>query len=170
MNLVLNILLRGNGTNMIRIGKMTDYGIVLLSHLASNFESKPLSARDLAELSKIPPSTVSQILKTLARVKLLASQRGLNGGYKLARSPESISIAEIIGHLEGPIAITECSNGNTTDCILKGECPTRNNWQKINKVVYDSLAKISLKDMNHTVPMTNFSNDTALSHSNSIGA
>jgi FeS assembly SUF system regulator len=139
---------------MIRIGKMTDYGIVILTYLSRSDKRKPFSAKDLANVSKIPHSTVSQILKALAKARILISQRGLHGGYVLAKDPAQISIAEVIGHLEGPIAITDCAVQLQGACSLEGNCPTRLNWQKINKIVFDSLNGVSLADMNHTVPMT----------------
>ena len=92
---------------MIRITKQTDYGIVLLTHLAANPE-RQYTAPELAAEARLPLPMVSKILKLLARDGLLASHRGVKGGYSLARPAEEISMAEIIAALEGPIAITEC--------------------------------------------------------------
>ena len=86
---------------MIRIGKMTDYGIVLLSYFASHPESKAFTARDLAGEAKLPLPTVSKILKTLCRGELLLSHRGVNGGYRLGQ-PAAMGL-ELRGEL-GEIA------------------------------------------------------------------
>ncbi len=139
---------------MIRIGKMTDYGIVLLSYFASHPESKAFTARDLAAEARLPLPTVSKILKMLCRGEVLLSHRGVNGGYRLGQPPESITVAKIIEVLEGPIALTECSShhgqaatGREDNCGLERHCPVMNNWQKISVTVRRALEQLSLKDM-----------------------
>ena len=92
---------------MIRITKQTDYGIVLLTHLAAQPE-RQLNAPELAAETQLPLPMVSKILKLLVREGLLLSHRGVKGGYSLGRPPAEITMAEIIASLEGPIAITEC--------------------------------------------------------------
>jgi len=94
----------------------------------------------------------SKILKVLAREGLLTSQRGTKGGYTLARSPECISVAEIIRALEGPIALTECTDRVYGDCGLERLCPTRGNWHKINQAIRDALEKVTLAEMVQPIP------------------
>ncbi|HEV8629360.1 MAG TPA: Rrf2 family transcriptional regulator, partial [Thermoanaerobaculia bacterium] len=90
---------------MLRITKQTDYGIVLLSLMATEPE-RQFNAPELAAEAQLPLPTVSKILKLLARDGLLVSHRGVKGGYGLSRPPGAITVAAIIGSLEGPIAIT----------------------------------------------------------------
>src|SRR5436309_2720965 len=97
---------------MIRITKQTDYGIVLLTHLAGAPERR-VNAPELAAETHLPLPMVSKILKLLVRERVLLSHRGVKGGYGLARAPEEISMAEVISALEGPIAITECIDENS---------------------------------------------------------
>lgn len=132
---------------MIRIAKLTDYAIVLLSYFASDPEQPVHNARDLAEMAKVPLPTVSKILKALSHGDIVVSQRGINGGYRLAREPQSISIADIITAVEGPIAMTECSVEPAGLCDLEGVCPVGANWQKINRVVGQALKGLTLADM-----------------------
>jgi FeS assembly SUF system regulator len=135
---------------MLRITKQTDYGIVLLSRMAAE-PARLFNAPELAHDAQLPLPTVSKILKLLARDGLLASHRGVKGGYSLSRPPEAISIAEVIGSLDGPIAITECveddhSTGPGT-CQQQGHCATQANWQVINRAVRLALEDITLRDM-----------------------
>ena len=132
---------------MIRITKQTDYGIVLLTHLAANPEHQ-YNAPELAAEARLPLPMVSKILKLLARESLLVSHRGVKGGYSLARQPEAISMAEIIAALEGPIAITECISVEG-DCSHEPLCPVRSNWRRINQAVRTALAGITLAEMAH---------------------
>lgn len=135
---------------MIRITKQTDYGIVLLTHLAAHGE-RLFNAPDLAAETRLPLPMVSKILKVLARDGLLESHRGVKGGYSLARMPEEISVSEIIAALEGPIALTECIEVHG-DCSHESLCRVRANWQRINDAVRKALDGITLADMAQSGP------------------
>ncbi len=134
---------------MLRITKQTDYGIVLMTHLALQPEAQQ-SAPELAESLHIPLPMVSKILKLLAKDGLLVSQRGVRGGYGLARSPERLTVAEIVHALEGPIAVTECiEEHGPGDCARISYCAVRGNWQVINGAVMRALEGITLAEMTH---------------------
>src|SRR5450759_59497 len=124
---------------MFRMTKLTDYGIVLLTHFAAHDDQVAHTARELALETRLPLPTVGKLLKQLSRGGLLASQRGTKGGYILARPPREITVSAIIATLEGPVAITEC-NGMTR-CEHESFCSTRPNWQIINETIRGSLAR-----------------------------
>lgn len=130
---------------MIRITKQTDYGIVLLTHLAAH-PDRSYNAPELSAEARLPLPMVSKILKLLAKEGLLVSHRGVKGGYSLSRTPGEISMAEIVAALEGPIAITECVSVDS-DCSHEALCPARGNWQRINEAVRAALEGISLAEM-----------------------
>jgi len=130
---------------MIRITKQTDYGIVLLTHVAAEPE-RQFNAPELAAETRLPLPMVSKILKLLTKEGLLDSHRGVKGGYSLSRQPESISMAEIITALEGPIAITECIEV-AGDCSHEALCPVRGNWRRINQAVRAALEGITLAEL-----------------------
>lgn len=130
---------------MIRLGRLTDYGIVLMAHLAGAGDG-PHNARDLAAETQLPLPAVSKLLKSLARAGLLESSRGAKGGYQLARPADAISVPEMIEALEGPIALTDCTLHEGA-CVQEASCHVRTPWQHINQAVHDALAKISLADL-----------------------
>jgi len=131
---------------MIRLSRLSDYGIVLMAHLAGFEDGEPHNAREVAAEAKLPLPVVSKLLKALAREGLLESHRGAKGGYTLARRPESISAAEMITALEGPIGLTECSVHPGT-CTQEASCHVREPWQRINSVVRDALGEVTLADL-----------------------
>lgn len=131
---------------MIRLSRMSDYGIVLMTHLAGLGDSGPHNAREVASASGLPLPMVSKILKSLARQGLLESHRGAKGGYGLARPPEQISAAQMISALEGPIGLTECTV-HPGACEQEASCHVREPWQRINSVVRKALAEVSLADL-----------------------
>jgi FeS assembly SUF system regulator len=132
---------------MIRMTKLTDYGIVLLTHIARDPERLTRNAPELAAAAHLPLPTVSKILKILAREGLLVPHRGAKGGFSLARAPEFVTVADVITALEGPIALTECSAHGPDRCGIELKCPVGTNWQRINRVVLDALRKITLAEM-----------------------
>jgi FeS assembly SUF system regulator len=132
---------------MIRLGKLTDYGLVLMTHMAQNHDRLLHTGRDLAIESRLPLPTVSKLLKLLLQGGLLVSHRGIKGGYSLARKPREISVAEIAAVLEGPIALTECSTDISGLCDLEPCCPIKNNQRIISQAVCGALEKVTLSDL-----------------------
>jgi FeS assembly SUF system regulator len=132
---------------MIRLGKLTDYGLLLMSQIARSPQTELHTARDLAEKCKLPLPTVSKLLKALLQHGLLVSHRGIHGGYSLVRAPQLIPIDEIISALEGPLALTECSTDVEGLCDLESSCPIRDNQRVINKVIRGALEKVTLSDL-----------------------
>ena len=136
---------------MLRMTKQADYGIVLMTRMAGNPERR-FTAPELAAETQLPLPTVSKILKHLGRDGLLASQRGVKGGYSLARRPERISVAAMISALDGPIAVTECIDDVPGECSQEDVCRLRSNWQRINLAVRQALDSISLAELTAPLP------------------
>jgi FeS assembly SUF system regulator len=135
---------------MIRLGKLTDYGLVLMSYVAKGEVHSLHTARDLAAQSGLPLPTVSKLLKVLLQSGFLVSHRGIKGGYTLARDAREISVAEIIAALEGPIGLTECTTSELAGlCDLEPSCPIKRNQQMISQVVRGALEKLTLADLIH---------------------
>lgn len=130
---------------MLKMSKLTDYGTVVLAHMAST-PGTLHSAAGIANETGLAGPTVSKILKKLAGAGILDSVRGAHGGYKLARSATAISAAEIIDTLEGPIAITECS-GDHSSCSFESVCALGGRWQQINGLIRSALSEISLEEL-----------------------
>ena len=130
---------------MLRVTKLADYGIVMLTFFATHPESI-YTTRDIANKEKLPAPGASKVLQLLGRGGLLSSQRGKKGGYGLARPPNEITVAAIIRALEGPIAVTECSDARG-DCGLHSGCPVRTNWHLIHHAIHSALERITLAQM-----------------------
>lgn len=139
---------------MIRLAKLTDYGLVLMTIMARDSVAAVHTARDLALASHLPLPTVSKVLKQLLQSGLLTSHRGLKGGYGLAKEPAEISVAEIVTALEGPIALTECSTDHSGMCELERSCPTKANQRIISQVMRGALEKVALSDLARPMQLT----------------
>jgi FeS assembly SUF system regulator len=136
---------------MLRLGRLTDYAITLLSHMECEGNGSLWAASGLSGKSGLPMPTAAKVLKLLAKGGLISAQRGATGGYKLARRASEISIAEIIETMDGPIAITDCSKGSAHErCKIRSLCPLSNGWNKVNLVLREALKKVSLAELLET--------------------
>jgi FeS assembly SUF system regulator len=128
---------------MLRITKITDYGFILLAHMATQDPDSLHNAKDLSAGINIPLPTVSKVLKILTQGGILESHQGSKGGYSLARQADQISAAEVIEAIEGPVAITDCSGAEGCD----RNCQVSPRWQQVNSAVVGALQGLTLADM-----------------------
>lgn len=130
---------------MIRINKLTDYGVMILAEMAAEPGEKFTSAT-LAERLEIPKTTVAKLLKLLTGAGILVSSRGRLGGYQLKMAPARLSMATILTALEGPVAVTECSLGPGI-CQTENKCRTGKGWQRFNHTLNSELEQLSLASL-----------------------
>ena len=130
---------------MLRMSRLTDYGTVVLACMAGE-PGGLYSATDVATRVSLSPPTVSKILKLMSRAGLVNSVRGAQGGYTLSRAPHTITAAQIIDALEGPVALTECSTDDG-HCELEAVCNVGGAWQKINVAIRRALEDITLDQL-----------------------
>lgn len=152
---------------MIRLSKLTDYGFVLLTRFASSDGSVWLTARDLSDSTGLPLPTVSKLLKLFSRNGILAAQRGVYGGYRLAHNAADITAADVIELVDGPIAITDCACEGREGpvCSIEAHCPTKPHWLRITQKIRNALADVTLLEMSKPLEVslvnTNETNDLA---------
>ena len=130
---------------MLRISRLTDYATVIRAALARS-PVPQMTAASLAARTRIAPPTVSKLLKQLHRAGLVASTRGLHGGYQLAKGADDISAAAILDALEGPLALTECSS-RESQCDIEGHCRVSRAWQGVNGAIRRSLQDVTLAQL-----------------------
>ncbi|GAB3783474.1 SUF system Fe-S cluster assembly regulator [Dyella agri] len=130
---------------MLRVSRLTDYATVVMTCIAAHPDDV-LSTAQIADETHLELPTVSKLLKSLGHAGLVESFRGVNGGYRLARPAQAITLAEIVEAMEGPIGMTEC--GVTEgQCEREAQCGVRGSWQRISSVVDRALRAVSLADM-----------------------
>ncbi|HEX5236453.1 MAG TPA: Rrf2 family transcriptional regulator [Silvibacterium sp.] len=136
---------------MLRLTKKADYGLMALKYLAEHPGEASLSAKDVAEAYHIPPQLLAKILQQLAREGLLRSHAGMNGGYTLARSPQDITVFEVIRIIDGPLFITSCVTVSGT-CDLTDSCTIKEPLARVNDSITDLLKKIRISDLVESDP------------------
>jgi FeS assembly SUF system regulator len=130
---------------MIILSKLADYGVIVATHLAAH-PDRQATAAAVAAATRLPPATVAKLLKALAHAGLVNATRGAAGGYRLARLPAGISVAEVVAAIDGDIGLTQCSV-HAAECERTHYCPTRPHWTAINRAVNAALSAISLDEM-----------------------
>lgn len=145
---------------MIRLTNLADYAVVLMCTMAHQPKTWQ-SAHKLARDTNIPVPTVSKILGMLSRAGLLASHRGLKGGFELAKAPSEITVADVIEAVDGPIALTNCIEHAPGECSIEHLCAFKPHWQTINDAIRTSLAGITLESIVHKETQRNAEAATA---------
>lgn len=132
---------------MLSLSRKTDYALVAMADLARRCPATT-SARDMARRLNLPLPALQNILTQLAHHELVVSIRGPRGGYRLSRSPEKISVAELIEAVGGPLRLTLCcsdGSGSVEDeCQMESKCAIRDPVRKVHNLLRHCLAQITL--------------------------
>lgn len=125
------------------------YGLRAMVELAANNADEFVSLKVIANNQQISENYLEQLFSALKKAGLVISTRGSQGGYKLAKPAESISVGDILTALEGDLAPVDCvlGNNNTKKCNKAEICITKQVWQKVYDAVKDTVESISLKQL-----------------------
>jgi len=121
------------------------YAVTAMLDLAFHSKNGPVPLAAISERQDISLSYLEQLFAQLRRTKLVASVRGPGGGYTLNKSPEVLSVGEIIEAVNENIDATKC-NGKS-DCQGGAKCLTHNLWQNLTDRISDFLSQISLQEL-----------------------
>jgi len=136
----------------MRLSSLADYAVVLMSAAARHcgaalLAEGKLNARTLAEETGVPLPTAQKLFSRLSSAGLIESTRGIGGGIRLARPPASISLADIVEAVEGPLAITCCTIEGNHDCAIEDGCAVKPHWGVVNQTIRQALDDVSLASL-----------------------
>lgn len=123
-----------------------EYAIRAMAHIATLEEGQRILARDLAEATKVPRQFLGKILHRLARADLLDSAKGRGGGFKFARSPKEIEVADVVAALDGMEASNRCVLG-LDECNDSQPCPLHDEWVTFRTRLMDRVFSMSVFEM-----------------------
>lgn len=137
---------------MLALTRKTDYALIALAYLAEQHADgcQPVSAKHIAEMFSLPAPLLMNILKDLANARILISTRGPHGGYRLASDPVSLTLLEVVTAMEGPVRLTECSEGLPVvgqGCDLATTCPIRGTVRALHDKINCFLGEVTLQDL-----------------------
>jgi FeS assembly SUF system regulator len=131
----------------MRLSHLADYAVVLMTAAARRRLAARLSATELSQETGVPLPTAQKLMGQLAACGLLSSVRGAGGGFALAKPANEISLADIVEAVEGPIALTMCSDSNNHDCILDAHCRVKPHIGVVGRAVRGALGAVSLQQL-----------------------
>jgi FeS assembly SUF system regulator len=131
----------------MRLTHLADYAVVLMTAAARRDAGARLSATELAGETGVPLPTTQKLMGQLAASGLLSSARGAGGGFKLARPIDTISLADIVEAVEGPIVMTMCADGVNHECLLDAHCRVKAHMGIVGAKVRGALGAVSLQEL-----------------------
>ena len=135
----------------MQLSKRTQYGIRALICFADAYQRGYLQARELSQRENLPPKFLESILGALTRGKFLVSKIGAFGGYRLARPPQEITLADIIGRLEGKRFLDEAADEVDERTARPGELAIRLIQTRLTETVQKQLQKVTLSELTDQV-------------------
>jgi len=127
----------------MKLSTRSRYGTRMVLDLAKRFNEGPVRIRDIAEREGISVKYLEQLVIPLKQANFIKSIRGPKGGHMLARSPEEITVGDVVKALEGGVNFTACVE-NPDKCERSPECLTRDIWEAASKAMYDKLDSMTL--------------------------
>lgn len=123
------------------------YGLRALIDLARYGEQEAVSIQSISARQQISDSYLEQLVRKLKKAGLVISVRGAQGGYRLAKPAEEISVGDVLRALEGSIEAVSCQEGENTRCVGKDLCVARYVWQKVNKSIQETVDSIMISQL-----------------------
>ena len=133
-------------TETMRLSSLADYAVVMMSAAARHCGGARTSAAELAAETGLPAPKVAKLVSKLSAAGLRRSVRGAGGGLQLARPAAAITLADIVEAVEGPIAMTVCSEGRS-DCALDAHCRVKPHMGVVGDAVRGALGAVSLVEL-----------------------
>ncbi len=131
-----------------------EYGVRVMAHLAHRNGNSPVPLAAIAEAEGLPLAYLEHLVARLRKAELVESRRGAHGGYNLARPAETITMAEVVGALEGGIAPIECIAADADGEVVcsretagNGPCPTKFLWARVHGAIVATLEDMTLQDL-----------------------
>jgi Rrf2 family protein len=136
---------------LLALTKKTGYGLIALSHLAGLKDGQVASAASIAKLFGVPRALLMNVLKELASARFVQSVRGAGGGYRLARWPRDLRLAELVGAVERPVRLAECVTNvaGPRRCTreMMARCPVSDPVHRFHRKLNDFLQTVTLEDI-----------------------
>lgn len=131
----------------MKISTKGRYALRMLLDLAEHENSGYIALKDIAERQNISKKYLEQIVPVLNKSNMLLTNRGFQGGYKLAKAPSAYTVGQILQLTEGSLAPVACLDHEPVACERCNDCVTLPIWQGLNRVIQEYLDSITLQDI-----------------------
>ncbi len=127
----------------MKLSTKSRYGLRVMLALAKEYKQNLVQLKDIAKREDLPEKYLEQIIISLKAANLVKSVRGAKGGYYLSKTPEKVTLREIVEKLEGPLSLVDCVEDDAI-CNRAGICPTRTIWQELGDLLVNKLESMTL--------------------------
>lgn len=131
----------------MKISTKGRYALRLMLDLACGDSQQPVPIRSIAARQEISEKYLEQIISVLSRAGLVKSSRGSQGGYRLVKSPEELTVGVILRQIEGSLVPVSCMEDRPNQCPRADTCATLDVWQEIDEAVNRVIDRITLADL-----------------------
>lgn len=131
----------------MRISTKGRYALRMLLDLAEHQYDGYIALKDIAARQKISKKYLEQIVPILNKSDILNTNRGYQGGYKLAKTPDKYTVGQILTLTEGSLSPIACLDHEPIECPRSGDCPTLPIWKGLKEVICNYLYGITLQDI-----------------------
>ena len=131
----------------MKISTKGRYALRMMIDLAEHQNDGYTALKDIAKRQNISKKYLEQIVPIFNKSDVLKTNRGYQGGYKLAKAPDKYTVGDILRLAEGSLAPVACAEQDPVECPRSSECPTLPIWRGLNKVISDYLDNITLQDI-----------------------
>ncbi|MDP2624628.1 MAG: Rrf2 family transcriptional regulator [Candidatus Peregrinibacteria bacterium] len=131
---------------MFQITRQADYGLLLVSALASRYQEDYVSLRQIAEERKLPYRFLSKIIIPLRKAGIVKSYEGATGGYRLAMDPKKIMIRDVLVALGEDLTLVRCENDDK-QCQSFCQCNSRGFWHELQEKINQVLSGYTVADL-----------------------
>lgn len=131
----------------MKISTKGRYALRMMLDLAEHQGNGYIALKDIAKRQNVSKKYLEQIVPILNKADILNTNRGYQGGYRLARTPDQYTVGDILRITEGSISPVACLDKNPVECERAAECATLPVWQGLYKVIADYLDGITLQDI-----------------------
>jgi len=133
----------------MRVSSKAHYGLRMMTEFAKAYGHGPLSIAEVARIEHLPVAYLEQLGAQLRRGGLVESTRGVHGGYTLTRSPDQISVLDVITVVEGEVSPVECVSHDyvSGSCLREGECASRGLWLKLKRSIDAVLSQTTIAEL-----------------------
>lgn len=131
----------------MKISTKGRYALRMMLDLAEHQNDGYVALKDIAQRQNVSKKYLEQIVPILNKSDILRTNRGFQGGYRLAKSPDKYTVGEILRVTEGSLSPVACLDREPIECERSAECPTLPVWQGLYKVINEYLDSVTLQDI-----------------------
>lgn len=133
--------------SFLKVPQKVHHALILVAELAPTFENGvPIALEKIAAKQHISQGFLEEIAGCLRTANIVNGRRGAKGGYIIAKDPKTISVADVVSAIDGPLALVDCL-GTHGACTLSSQCTTKNVWHRLQNQMTATLSSLTIAEL-----------------------